>query len=224
MQGQTGSDILLDNQGSPFLKFNIGKKISEYVMFDSGSDVFYSMARSKVNKFSKAKDFTIIHQAVGSNQVGLYGVANSEETSLLRIPFAELNGVRINTIISETSNNNNSRIGSGVLAYGALTLDYKMKKAYFRPFTENIEYKNDQFQLSPTFINNKLCVGKIWSKELEEIINVGDEIISINTIRVDSLSLCDAITGAIPKGDLQRKVEIKKQNGSNITITIEKIK
>lgn len=220
LDGLTGSDVLLDNQGSPFLKFNIGKKISEYVMFDSGSDVFYSMAHGKVKKFRKAKDFTIIHQAVGSNQVGLYGMDNSEETSLLRIPFVRLNGVSINNIISESSNNNNSRIGSGILEYGVLTLDYKMKKSYFKPFAENTEFKNRQFQINPTFVDNKLCVGKIWTKELEEVVSIGEEIISIDDIRVDSLTLCDAITGAIPKGSKQRKIEVKKGNGAVLSINV----
>lgn len=219
-EGLTASDMLLDNQSSPFLKLNIGKKISEYVIFDSGSDVFYSMAHGKVKKFSKAKDFTIINQATGCNQIGLYGMANSEETSLLRIPFITLNAVRIDNIISETSNNNNSRIGSAFLEHGVLTLDYKMKKSYFKKSAENAEFKNRQFQINPTYIDNKLCVGKIWMKELEQVVSIGDEIISIDGIRVDSLTLCDAITGAIPKGSAQRKIDLKKSNGAIISINV----
>ncbi len=220
----TGSEMLLDGQASPFLKFNIGKKISEYVMFDSGSDVFYSMSQEKVKKFSRAKDFTLIHEAEGSNQVGLYGVANKEKTSLLRIPYIQLNTARFYNIISETSNNNNSRIGSAVLDYGLLTLDYKEKKFYFNKFEENASFENRQFQISPTFMDNKLCVGKIWAKELERMISVGDEIISVNDWPVHDLSLCDALNGELRNENSKMKIEVKRREGSVVSVTIEAIK
>ncbi len=40
--------------------FEHREKISEFVLFDSGSDDFYSMANEKIAKFRKAKDFKII--------------------------------------------------------------------------------------------------------------------------------------------------------------------
>jgi hypothetical protein len=224
VDGLEGNDMLLDKQASPFLKLNLGKKISEYVIFDSGSDVFYSMAHGKIKKFKKSKDFTVLYRSSGSNQIGLFGVAERDETAMLAIPVVELNGAHINKIISETSNNSNSRIGSGVLAYGTLTLDYKMKKSYFKPFEANADFLSNPFELNPTFINNKLCVGKIWTKELAKLTANGDEIISVDGIRTDSISLCDAIRGALPKNGPNRTVEIKKKDGSAITIQVEKIK
>lgn len=195
LAGQTSSEILLDNQCSPFIKFNIGKRISEYVMFDSGSDVFYSMSEEKVKKFSKSKDFTITNQATGSNQVGLYGFADDELTSLLRIPVVQLNGLAIHNVISESSNSDNSRIGYGVLDYGVLTIDYKTRNCFYKQYTKHAAYISDQYQVSPTFIGNKLCIGKIWSKDLENLIAIGDEIVSIDDLSVESLSICDALKG-----------------------------
>jgi hypothetical protein len=215
--------MLLDQQGSPFLKFKIGRKISEFVMFDSGSDVLYSMAHGKIKKFSKANDFVIIHKARGSNQIGLYGMADSEETFLLRIPAAQLNGAHINNIISETSNNSNSRLGSAILPYGILTLDYSMKKYYYQPYSENTTYQSEEFQISPTFIENKLCVGKIWAKELEQAVSVGDEIISINDFQVDNITLCDAIGGAIHKSTSPTKVEVRRKDGTITSVIIKRI-
>lgn len=218
-----GDEMLLDQQSSPFLKFKIGKKISEFVMFDSGSDVLYSMAHEKIKKFSKANEFVIIQRATGSNQIGLFGIADSEETFLLRIPAAQLSGARLNNIISETSNNNNSRLGSAILHYGILTLDYNKKKYYYQPYSENTTYQSEEFQISPTFIENKLCIGKIWAKELEQAVSVGDEIITINELRVDNMTICDAIAGAIPKSTSSAKVEVRRKDGTITSVIIEKI-
>lgn len=219
-----GADLLLDYQGSPFLQFKVGKKISEYVMFDSGSDVFYSMAHRKVKKWSKAKDFTILHKSMGSNQVGLYGIADSEETFLLRIPVIQLNGARISNIISETNNTSNSRVGSAILQYGILTLDYKMKKYYYKPYLDNTIYQSEEFQLSPTFINDKLCIGKIWLKELADDVSIGDEIISLNDFQVGKITICDALNGAIAKSTSPIKIEVKRNDGTTKILMIEKIK
>lgn len=223
VEDEAGDELLVDQQGSPFLKLRIGRRISEVVMFDSGSDVFYTMAHAKIKRLSKANDFTIIHKATGSNQMGLYGVADKEETFLLRLPVVQLNYARINNVISETSSNRNSRVGAAILHYGILTLDYKMKRYYFRPYAESTEYQSREFQISPTFIENKLCIGKIWTKELEDQVAVGDQIISVNDVQVDRISICDAINGAIPKSDSLLRMEIKKKAGTSVMLTIKRI-
>lgn len=224
LKGIEAENLTLDSQGSPFLKFKIGKKISEYAMFDSGSDVFYSMAHGKVQKMKRAKDFEVIHTATGSNQVGLYGVAGNEETYLLRIPFAQLNGVRVHSIISETSTNSYSRLGSSILKYGLLTIDYKMKTFYFKPYAENTTYQSDEFQINPTFSGNKFLIGKIWEKELEKIVNLGDEIIAIDDINLSNISVCDMLTGILRQENTQRKLDVKRKDGSTVSVTISKIK
>jgi len=219
-----GNDIMLDQQSSPYLKFNIGAKISEFVLFDTGSDEFYSMANEKIEKFRKAKDFKIIYKSSGSNTLGMAGFANSKETSLMFMPFIKLNGVKIDNIISESNNDINSRIGVKMLDYGKLTLDYKNKKCFFEPYSNNQEFENNQLQISLNFIDNHLCIGKIWTKELNQQVEIGDKIISINDINVDNMTICEAIKNPPLNGSFIFKIVVKKNNGELATIEIEKIK
>lgn len=216
--------IMLDQQSSPYLKFNIGKKISEFALFDSGSDEFYSMANEKIEKFRKAKDFTIIYKSNGSNTLGMVGFANNKETSLMFIPFIKLNGVKIDNIISESNNDINSRIGVKMLDYGKLTLDYKNKKCFFEPYLNNQEFESNQLQISLNFIDNHLCIGKIWTKELSQQVQIGEKIISINDTNVENMTICEAIKNPPLNGSSIFKIVVKKNNGAFATIEIGKIK
>ena len=219
-----GNDIMLDQQSSPYLKFNIGEKISEFALFDSGSDEFYSMANEKIEKFRKAKDFTIIYKSSGSNTLGMAGFGNSKETSLMFMPFIKLNGAKIHNIISESSNDVNSRIGVKMLDYGKLTLDYKNKKCFFEPYANYQDFESNQLQISLNFIDNHLCIGKIWTKELSQQVQIGEKIISINDTNVENMTICEAIKNPPLNGSSIFKIVVKKNNGEFATIEIGKIK
>jgi len=220
---RNGTDLMLDQQSSPYLKFNIGKKISEFALFDSGSDEFYSMAHGKIEKFIKAKDFKIMAKANGSNTMGMTGVGNYEETALLYMPFVKLNGVQIDHIVSESNNDLNSSIGVEILQYGKLTIDYKNKKFYFENYETTNEFKNDQLQISPNYINNSLCIGKIWTKELAGKVTIGDKIVSINGVNVENMTMCEALTKPSLKGNAIVKLDVKKSTGEIISIVIDKV-
>ena len=219
----TGHDLMLDQQSSPYFKFNIGKKISEFVLFDSGSDEFYSMANMKIEKFIKAKDFKIIYKTYGANTIGMTGLANNEETSLLHIPFVNLNGTRIDNVISESNNDINSRIGTKILQYGKLTIDYKNKKSFFENFAENNEFENSQLQISANYINNNFCIGKIWTKELEQKVKIGDKIVLINGVNVENITICEAIINSPLKGNSNFIIDVKKNNGEIVSLVVDKI-
>jgi hypothetical protein len=218
------NDIMLDKQSSPYLKVNIGKKISEFVLFDTGSDEFYSMANEKIEKFKKAKDFEVIHKSIGSNTLGMLGFAISEETTLMFIPYIKLNGVKIDNIFSESNNDINSRIGIKMLNYGKLTLDYKNKKCFFEPYSNNQTFENTQLQISLNFIDNHLCIGKIWTKELNQKVEIGEKIISINDTNVVNMTICEAIKNPPLNGSSIFNIVVKKNNDELVTIEIEKIK
>lgn len=218
-----GYDLMLDQQSSPYLRFHIGKKISEFVLFDSASDEFYSMANQKIEKFLKAKDFKIIHKSNGSNSIGVNGVADYNESSLMHIPFVSLGGVKIENVISETNNDINSRTGAKILQYGNLTLDYRNKKYYFDNTTDQIEFRSNQLQISPTYLNNSFSIGKIWTKELEKKVSIGDKIITVNGVNAESWTVCQILNNKPFSIDYTFDVDIKKANGELISIKVGKI-
>jgi C-terminal processing protease CtpA/Prc len=110
-----------------------------------------------------------------------------------------------------------SRIGTRFLQYGKTTLDYKKKRFYFEPF-DNIDTNKpaeNRWAIYPTFKNDKMVVGIIWDKELESQINLGDEILSINGIDIQSMNFCEKYMLKIPDSD-KRILELRDINTGEI--------
>jgi predicted aspartyl protease len=175
-----GLAMQLDQQSSPYLPVRIGKKITDYALFDSGSDDFYAMAHSKIDKFIRAKEFTVFARSYGSNTFGMFGTAESTETAVLKMPAVQLGKVQITDVMEETFDEANSRLGNKLLNYGLLTLDYRNKKYFFEGFTTHTSYKEQLLPVSLTMADNRLVIGKIWTGELQKIFPVGDQVIAVN--------------------------------------------
>ena len=105
-----------------------------------------------------------------------------------------MNNYKFENVKALTTSGNESRIGSQLLKFGKATIDYATKKFYFEP-TSKIENFNEiskkPWGISPIISDNKLVVGIIWDKSLEEKINLGDEILKVDEINYENLNLCD---------------------------------
>lgn len=95
---------------------------------------------------------------------------------------------------------------------------------FFEPYSNSQEFENNQFQIDLNFTENHLCIGKIWTKELSQQVEVGGKIISINDTNVENMTICEAIKKPPLNGSSIFKIVIKKNNGEFATIEIEKIK
>jgi hypothetical protein len=137
------------------------------------------------------------------------------------IPELTVQGLTLRNIISETTIDGNSRIGARLLEYGILTIDYKNSKSYFEPYSQTVHLPEESWDLSPTFINGKLVIGRIWSKELTKI-SVGDEILSINEKDMTSISECEFLLNS-PLLDIKMAtLKIRNAKGEIQTIKIQK--
>ena len=113
-------------------------------------------------------------------------------------------------MVITTTNDAVSRIGSKLLEYGKVTLDYKNKRFHFLPF-ENInadELSERPRAILPTWQNDKLVVGIIWDKALEPQINLGDEILSIDGVDIQSMDICEFFNYFSSFSNTSPKVEL----------------
>lgn len=217
-----GTDIVLDRQSSPILKIKIGENISEMLIFDSGADEFYSMSNENLKKFKKAKGFEILAESDGSNSIGLYGVADNTQTFRLAIPSFIFNGVEISDVVAESHSDENSRIGARVLDYGIFTIDFKNKKSYFEPFEQPLKFREKYWTVNPSFIGDRLVVGKIWAKEIKNKIRVGDPIVSINGMSTAGMTTCDVLIKLSLDTLMKATIDVKTKSGQVQTIEISK--
>jgi len=216
------TDIVLDRQSSPILKIKIGENISEMLIFDSGADEFYSMSNENLKKFKKAKGFEILAESDGSNSIGLYGVADNTRTFRLAIPSLIFNDIGISDVVAESHSDDNSRIGAKVLDYGIFTIDFKNKKSYFEPFEQSLKFREKYWTVNPSFMDGKLVVGKIWTKEIKKMISIGDPIVSINGMSTAGMTICDVLMKLSLDTLMKATIEVKTKSGQVETVEISK--
>jgi hypothetical protein len=105
----------------------------------------------------------------------------------------ELNGVVFQNITTETSTDDNSKIGHDILKYGNATVDYKNKKFYLESFKNNINLMEKHFPITPRVDENKIFVGIIWDNALKDRVEIGDQIIAIDALNCEHIDVCDVL-------------------------------
>jgi hypothetical protein len=187
--------MLIGNQSSPYISIKlIGEETGgENLLFDTGASGFYDLCKKNYNILSEKKIAEIISKSDGSSSVGMFGIADKSEQFLLKIPELKVNNQVFKNVVTITGNDDNSRIGSDILKYGIVTLDFAKKIFYFEAFEPINDLDEKLLGFTPTIQNNKLVVGFIWDDLLGEKIEFGDEIIEVNGIHVQSQNICNFI-------------------------------
>jgi predicted aspartyl protease len=187
---------LVGNQSSPYITIHLKGENSgtEILLFDTGASGFYDLNKRHFEIFDKKNITQTLAKSNGSSSVGLFGVANKSEQYRIRVSELKINNWIFNNVISVTGDDNNSRIGSDILDYGIVTLDFKEKLFYFEGYESKVDLNEKLLGFSPTIENNKLIVGFVWDDSLKDKIQFGDEIIEINEINIQDKDICNLIT------------------------------
>lgn len=206
--------LFKDLQSTPILeiKMKLGYfRYSEEVIFDTGDNSFYSISTSNLNKITTLiKENQIPKELQNINQSDLLGIIGSSNGSFtwslfgneknniqykFKIQEFDFSGTLFNNIIATTNYGGNSNIGSEILKYGKLTLDYKKEKYYFQVYENQKEINvNHKFKsIYPIVENDKLIVGIVWDSKITDKVNIGDEIMSINNIDLSLLTKCQIL-------------------------------
>jgi len=213
---------LIGSQSSPYVWIKLEGKDSakEQVLIDTGADGLYDISKNHYKIFEKEDIFSAIGESTGASSVSLFGDVPVENHFRLHLPFLKINGLTIKNDITNTTNDNNSRIGSEILKYGVITIDFKNKRFYLNPKSEIINNEEPQFNFSRTLKDGKLIVGFVWDNELKEKISYGDEILEING---KEIVLCDLIAKeSIYKKEKTLKLKIKSTKGDLFELIVNK--
>lgn len=216
---------LVNAQKSPFIKLELvgtnGKKGTEMVLFDTGMDGFYDLSNRANAVFNEEEIVTTLANSTGASDIGLFGIKEAGNQQLVQINKLEVNGVSFENIITETTDDDNSRIGLDLLKHGDVILDFKNKKFYFEA-TNNVVFDKKPPTLSLTFKDGKIVVGHVWSKEYYDKIQFGDEIIRLGDHNLIELNVCEilAVRNKL-KSNKSREVEILRKDNTTLVLNLE---
>ncbi len=212
---------LIGGQKSPYIWIHLkgNKNTREQLLIDTGMKGFYDLSLEHFDILQKNNAFKINNEGFGSKSIGLFGAADKNKHYRVTADIFKVNNTIFKNVITETTNDNNSRIGSEILKYGMMTIDFLNKKFYFDSYKSTIDLQEKVLGFSPTIINNKLVVGMVWDEALKNEISFGDEIITLNALEVNSIPICDFITS---KAIYNRKdtIELTTKNSEGILKTI----
>lgn len=216
---------LTASQSNPYFKVVLTgkKKVSEYLLFDSGADNIYDLCMEHYKVFKPFGVLTDIIETQGASTMGFHGIADNAPVCRVKIPAMDINGAILNNISAETTNDDNSRIGARLLEYGIVTVDYLHRKFYFEPFQPSSDLHEKQAGFSTSFSNGKYIIGVIWDEQLKPHMHTGDQIISVDGIDHEHITLCDLLNKeSVLKTKDKATIVLKDKNSALHTLQVEK--
>lgn len=182
-------------QSNPYIEVRQESKSAsgkEMLLFDSGMSGFYDLSVNAYEQFKKINLFENIAQATGTYSLGLHGLADAQIHYKVFLPEFYVNKYAFKNLMVKTTHDEHSRIGSEILKHGNVTLDYRHKRFYFEPYTdEPATIKEEAWSVEPTFKDDKLIIGLIWDKALEGKVNLGDEVLKMGNFDYTSMTICE---------------------------------
>jgi len=181
-----------DTQSDPVIKVMLGKKVSLTLEFDTGDAGFLRFSNDYMNQLSKYAVYEVIDKGYGASQFGGHGLQDNSDKYLLKIPSLTIGEGYFNNVITETNKGGSAAIGCRLLDYGNVTLDFINSRFYFDARNETNDLYEKHWPIRPTVIGNKLVVGVVWTKALNQV-KPGEQIMAVNEKAFPEVNLCDMI-------------------------------
>lgn len=178
----------------PQIQLNPYPGFTDEARFDTGSQRIYEMSGSSLRKLLAVfPDFSsqVEGRCFGHRAIGSFGTEQKEVVSFLGIDALGIGGHLFRDIHTMTTQGA-SRIGAGILQYGAIIIRPQRKEIVFQPYNESVETQVSNKQMDIAFVpqNGKAVVGLIWEKSVhyQNGFRQGDTILSIDGKPVNSFA------------------------------------
>jgi len=209
---------------NPFLILDKGKKNKEYILFDTGDPSLYTLSLKNFIKYNKDISPFVIDSIWAVKGAGTSGYPTDTVFYALELPQKKIGNVMFQNMLVHTTPNKVSRIGSKLLNYGNVIIDYRKNQFYFIPYGEKTSVTvKEPLHVYLKFTDAKALLSCVWptSEEYKAGLRNGQIVKEINGIKMNGeQSVCDfrseirknTITIVVidNKGD-ERKYVIKRQ-------------
>ena len=167
----------------PYLQVSTRADKPRWCMFDTGFPGFLDVRRKDIT------DADTLDTAVGSITAGIYGTTDEERLMLLRLDSLRIGDCVFRQVTTNLQSANDFVLGSSVLKFGSMVIDYHSRQMIFRPYhyDNGVTVANtfNDFVMMPRDDDN-LYVTLVWSKSRSHAlgVRVGDRLSSIDGIDV----------------------------------------
>ena len=210
LEGAVKSKLeLVGKQKSPYVWIELqGEKTGqERLLLDTGAADLYDLGKDHYRIFRKEPIFKEYGISSGTSSIGLFGAGQQSEHFRLYLPTLKFGGVSFKDVVLETSDDDNSRLGATILNHGILTLDYKKKRFYYEAIEKEVLMDSRVRGVSLSSDGQRLTIGHVWEKALQDRLHFGDIILEING---EGYDVCDIIRNRLQFREVE-KMRIKVQ-------------
>ena len=211
-----------DSQTFPIIKIFFKGKVDLEFGFDTGDPGFLLLPENYIGQLNLFNVFETLSTGYGANKLGEFGLQKNDNTYRLKIDFLKIGDSRFDNVITETDKNGVPRIGSKLLDYGEVTIDFIHNKFYFDPTNTENDLDEKKWPIHPIIKGHKLLVGTVWGKLIDQI-KPGQQITAIDDNNYDQVELCNwVLTKSVFDDKEKIKLAIKDEGGKIKTVQVIK--
>jgi hypothetical protein len=221
------SSRLVTNIGmasSPFVDILMkGKRnVTINIEFDTGDKSFIRIEDKLISTLSKYAVFDTVATGYGADYIGQSGLQDAGTKYMFKMPATVIGNASFNNLVVESNKAAEPALGSRLLDYGTVTMDYIHGKFYFDANTPDVDLGEKQWPFRPVVAGDKLVVGVVFQKAIGQLTQ-GDQIMAIDDVDYSVPVLCDLINGKpLLLGKETAILTIKDSHGNIKKVTVNK--
>ena len=219
---QYAIDMEKDQQNIPYIVIDFKNGLQEEVMFDTGTSAFYEMNEPIYHQLATAQGIVTKRKGFGASAMGVNGMEKAENKYRVQIDNLYVGAGKFKNVVTETVNASSSRIGTGLLKYGSVTLDFPDNKFYFTPdVTTTVDLNYKDWNVNVIVSGDSLIAGCIW-QSMEGRLQAGEKVVAINGKRYDKIDPGEALTSLVWMEGEEAEITVIDKEGREKTVTIRK--
>lgn len=209
-------------QSMPLIAIAIDDKVKLWLEFDTGDNDLIRLADRTMKALQPYNSYRLLAKGYGANSIGLYGLEAAAEKFLLQLNSIRVGKTRFDQVTTIPIKNGDPAIGSGILKYGIVTLDYIHRRFYFRSDKPLINCFEPQWPFQPTVDGTKLIVSLVWDNGAQ-LVKPGEQIVAIDGQDYSTVDLCELmIRPSILAGKTSAILQVKNSMGETRKVEIKK--
>lgn len=216
------ASVMLSADYTPMIALKVGGVVADTVLFDSGAAGFWEVSEPK---YFQLKQQGVVKQLSKGQGIISFGAAGLEENTVrYRLKAEELGigAARFKNVTAETTTGM-SRIGTDLLYYGKVIMDYRKRLFYFIPNQPEAvpDMYRKTWNVEITVMDDYLTAGFIWESAAKDL-SGGERIVEVNGKRFDKVDMYKAMTTNLVglSGDEATIVVIDKKTGKEKKLKI----